>query len=76
MADSRDAHYAMLNNRFDDRAKQLRELGFTYTQVPEWDTAVFARKRLGRTIPTTVPAAFVMHTDEIVWADRIEEVSR
>lgn len=70
---SRDAHYAMLNDRFEGRALRLRKLGFKYTHIPEWDTAVFAKPRLGKNVPTTVPATFVMHADEVVWNDRLEE---
>jgi hypothetical protein len=74
-AAEKNCHYAALNDRFDIRAAQLRAVKFKYTHIPEYDTAMFVRQRLGRKVPTTIPAAFVMHADDQCWADRLAELS-
>ena len=69
------AYYEKLNNRFDGRAKQLWAIGFKQTHIPEFDMACFFRKRLSKTIPTTVPNSFIMHADDLCWEDRMEELN-
>lgn len=70
-AESKDAHYRYLNERFDDRALELAKLGFKYQGVPGLNIAVFTRTRRGRV--HTIAAGTVLNADEIVWADTIEE---
>jgi hypothetical protein len=67
-------HYAILNARFDERSKILRDMGFTYQHLPEWDIAVFWRKRLTKKVPVTVPACFLQLADERTWEDRLKEL--
>jgi hypothetical protein len=74
----KNTHYGMLNDRFEGRSKRLRELGFKYVPIPGFDAAVFVKPRAfhpGKP-PHTVQASLVMCADEIVWADRIEELER
>lgn len=70
-----NAHYARLNDRFEGRSLRLRRLGFRYQHIPEWDTAVFVRRHPHKPNRNqTVSASFVMCADDIVWADRLEEL--
>lgn len=75
-ANDKNAHYAMLNNRFDERAAQLFKLGFTYKYAEEYGFGVFTRARIGFKVPTSLAASLVMHSDDIVWADRLAMVQR
>ncbi len=70
----RNAHYGKLNDRFDERSKLLRSLGFTYQHVPLMNLAVFSKVRASK--PMTVPAGVVMHADEIAWEDEVERIKR
>jgi hypothetical protein len=76
-AAEKNDHYGMLNTRFDDRAGVLLGMGFKYVRCPENDTASFVRPapyHPGR--KDTVQTAFVMHADDLCWADRIDELAR
>lgn len=67
-------HYGEINDRFDVRSALLRKLGFKYVHIEEWDTAVFARPRLGKRVPTTLAAAFVQLADDRTWNDRLNDI--
>lgn len=73
-ATEKNAHYGKLNDQFDARATVLRGLGFRYEHVPALQIAVFTKTRFGRV--TCLPASFVMNADEIVWGDKLDEVTR
>lgn len=72
----KNAHYGKLNDRFDGRAVRLRKLGFKYTHIEGFDAACFVKPRPGKKIPETIQASFVMHADEVVWADAITELEK
>lgn len=72
---SKNAHYGRLNERFEERSKELRGLGFRYQRLDEYGIAIFVRKhpyRFGQ--QESVPAAFVLTADSLVWADRLAEL--
>ena len=71
---SSNEHYGRLNEQFERRSVILRDLGFKYQHLEEWDTAVFYRPRPGKKVPTTVAASFVIFADDRSWSDRLEEV--
>lgn len=66
--------YGALNERFDERATQLLGMGFKYQRIKEYDIAVFVRPRPGKTVPTSIQAAFVAHADDYFWEDKIRDV--
>lgn len=72
-------HYRMLNERFDGRSLTLRRLGFVYERitVAGQTKGVFVKKHPWMEKYNKIEtAAMVMTADEIVWADRLEELSR
>lgn len=71
---TKNNHYAFLNLRFDERAGALHKLGFRYESVQEYGIAVFIRGNVGRK-PTVIQASTVLYADDIVWNDRIADVS-
>lgn len=72
---SKNAHYGRLNERFDERAKVLYGLGFQYQSLDGYNIAIFTRKhpyRYGQ--QESLPAAFVLSADSLVWTDRLREL--
>lgn len=67
-------HYGKLNSRFDDRAAELRSLGFVYNRLPVYDLAFFTKTRFGKNY--TISAGLVLCADELVWSDYIERARR
>jgi hypothetical protein len=78
----KDIHYGNLNRRFDRRAAELRELGFTYKGIDQLGAeghslAVFTRpERFKPGKHETVAAGFVLTADPIIWEDTIDRFSR
>lgn len=70
-----DLHFLTLNQRFDERAKELKAIGFSYVRLEELDFAVFSKKRrTGRQM--NLPAALVLCADPIVWQDYLARAKR
>lgn len=68
-AAQRNDHYRVLNERFDDRAFQLVELGYKYQIIPAMNVAVFVRNRHGKV--NTIAAGTVLNADSVVWSDTL-----
>ncbi len=72
-----NAHYGILNTRFDDRHGYLRSLGFVRQDIAEWNIAVYWRAyRHTPNRKVTIQASEVMHSDDICWGERITELER
>ena len=62
-------YYGGLNRRFDNRAKLLRRLGFSYAQIDDLGFAVFTRKR--RYKVANIPAVVLHAADRRLWHDTL-----
>lgn len=70
---SKDAMYAALNARFDERAEWLRSRGYRYEHLPEYGIAVFIKGTKGNK-PHTIQTGTVSNANEEVWLDMIQQV--
>jgi hypothetical protein len=70
----RNEHYGKLNARFDAREKFLIEMGFKREAIPLLNIAVYTRMKYGK--PLAVCACLLSCADEIVWADKVDEIKR
>ena len=78
-ATEKSNHYRMLNERFDERSLTLRQLGYVYECVTIAGQAkgMFVKRHPWMQKYNKVEtAAMVMSADEVVWSDRLEELSR
>lgn len=64
---SLETRYAEMNARFDERAKELRDLGFKYEHVESHDIAVFVCRIQGMKKPRSIQASAVMYADDFFW---------
>lgn len=71
----RNAHWGVINSRFDERAQELLGMGFKYTGLGDYGIAVFTRVRIPGMRPDCLPAAFVMHADSVCWSDRLNDLT-
>lgn len=58
--------YGMLNDRFNVRAKQLRDLGYVYVDLIP-GVAGFQRTKFGKT--HSIPSAALHHAEQRAWDD-------
>ena len=78
-ATEKNEHYRKLNLRFDERAAELRQLGFRYEHVFLFGQSkgVFVKNHPWTEKYNRVEtAAMVMTADDVVWADRLADLSR
>lgn len=66
-------HYGRLNERFDVRIGVLIRLGFTAVHLKEYGVSLYVRK--GFCKDAAIPTAFVMCADEIVWQEKVKDVT-
>jgi len=62
--------YGKLNERFDARAKVLREKGYKYGPIPGMNIAVFTKTHWGHN--HTIAAATVLNACHYVWNDTLK----
>jgi hypothetical protein len=77
----KNAHYGMLNDRFDSRCADLIVLGFKQDAFTSEEfnitVAVFTRKAWWVSGGVqTITAQTIMHADELAWADEMESITR
>lgn len=70
----KNAHYGMINDRFDARVAELIQMGFKQESIKEHNMVIFTRKDPGYfwTRNQTVCAATVLYADALVWADHLK----
>jgi hypothetical protein len=70
----KNAHYGMINDRYDARCDELFKLGFQLERIKELNMSIWSRRDpIYRDRKQTIASATVLYSDELVWFDHLRE---